>query len=115
MLTEVLLSRGLLQGKVRKLAVAMAATLLLLAAMLVLGANPAFASGTVTVSVAGKGDATGPGIVCNESGGLDCSESYPSQLECEYFPVLDRQICSFVPQTIELTAGDDRSGYAFDG
>ena len=115
MTSEALLPRGLAEGKARKLVFAMAATLLLLAAMLVLGAKPALASGTVTVSVAGKGDAAGPGIVCNESGGPDCSEGYPDQRVCEYISVLDRLICFFEPQTIELTAGADRSGYEFDG
>jgi hypothetical protein len=74
--SEVRMAEEALRGKAWILAFMTALALMLLVVMLTLGAKPAFASGTVSVAVVGKGDATGTGINCNESGGPDCSEFY---------------------------------------
>ncbi len=103
------------RGKAWILAFMVTLTLMLLVAMLTLDAKPAFASGTVSVTVAGKGDATGTGINCTESGGPDCSEFYADNTYQECDPEL-KPPCHTVtePPVVELTAGADRSGYAFD-
>jgi Bacterial Ig-like domain/Bacterial Ig domain len=103
------------RGKAWILVFVTALAMMLLVAMFTLGAKPAFASGTVSVAVAGKGDATGTGISCNESGGPDCSEFYADTTYQECDPEL-KPPCHTVtePPAVELTAGADRSGYAFD-
>jgi hypothetical protein len=104
------------RGKAWILAFMAVLALMLLVAMLTLGAKPAFAAGTVSVAVAGKGDATGTGINCNESGGPDCSEFYADTTHQECDPELKPPCHTFTePPFVELTAGSDRSGYAFDG
>ncbi|WP_119065885.1 Ig-like domain-containing protein [Rubrobacter indicoceani] len=117
MLNEVGLSRGTSEGKTWKLAAMMTVALVLVAVMMVLGGKPAFAAGTVTVSVAGKGDATGPGINCNESGGPDCSEFYAdiTTEECDDTVTPPRCFTLREPPTVEVTAGADRNGYTFAG
>ena len=93
-------------------------TLLLALALLAFGAvqaASAAASGTVTVTVAGQGSATGPGINCTQSGGPGCSASYPDQEVCEFDPETRQQICYFEPQTVEVVAGSDANGYAYQG
>lgn len=91
---------------------AIAAVLALVTPLLVfVTAAPAHAAGAVTVSVSGKGDVSGPGIICNESGGPDCSESYPDVRECD--DAETPPICWNSPPDVTLTAGGDRSGYAF--
>lgn len=93
-------------------------TLLLAIALLTLGAlnaSAAGASGTVTVTVAGQGSATGPDIDCNQSGGPDCSQSYPNEWVCEPDPEGGPNICYWQPQYVELTAGADVNGYVYDG
>ena len=93
-------------------------TSLALLALSMLGAASAEADATLTVSVVGKGDVTGPngdgsdtGINCNETGGPDCSEFYPDECETNPDPP-PPQFCT--AQTVELTAGPDRNGYVFD-
>lgn len=83
--------------------------LMIFGAFPALGAAEANASGTVTVAVAGKGDVTGDGIDCDESGGPDCSQFYANVQECD--PEIG---CFFVPPDVDLTAGPDRNGYVFD-
>jgi hypothetical protein len=114
--SEVRMAEEALRGKAWILAFMTALALMLLVVMLTLGAKPAFASGTVSVAVVGKGDATGTGINCNESGGPDCSEFYADTTYQECDPEL-KPPCHTVtePPAVELTAGADRSGYAFDG
>lgn len=93
-------------------------TLLLAIALTALGAlsaSGAQAAGTVTTAVTGQGTATGPGIDCNQSGGPDCSESYPNQRICETDPETGQSICYFEPQYVELTAGADSNGFVYDG
>lgn len=117
MASEAGVTRGLSGGKVWKFAVMITVALVLLIVVLALDAKPAFASGTVTVAVTGgKGDATGTGINCNESGGPDCSEFYPDTTyqDCDE---TRKPPCITVtePPTVEFTAGADRNGYTFDG
>ena len=90
--------------------------LVFLFAVLALDAKPAFASGTVTVAVTGKGDATGTGINCNESGGPDCSEFYADTTYQDCDPERKPPCITVTePPTVDFTAGADRSGYNFEG
>jgi hypothetical protein len=82
------------------------------AAALCFGAGQAAASGTLAVSVTGKGDVTGAGIDCDESGGPDCTEFYESDCEPNPDPP-PPQFC--FPQTAVVSAGADRSGYTYQG
>ncbi len=75
------------------------------------------ADGTLTVSVVGKGDISGPsndgsttGIDCDETGLPDCSEFYADDCESNPDPP-PPQFC--FAQTVELTAEPDRNGYVF--
>lgn len=102
-------------GKGWRIVVAAAVTLLLALAAFALDASPAFASGTVNVSVQGKGDVTGPGVNCNESGGPDCFELYVNERVCEVDPETGSNICYFQSPYVEFTAGSDRNGYVYDG
>lgn len=111
----VMLVRELLGMRNVKLIVAMVAALMFFTITLALDAKPAFASGTVTVSVAGQGSATGPGIDCNQTGGPDCSEPYADERVCETDPESGRTICILEPPYVELTAGADGNGYVYDG
>ena len=115
MSSEVRMPKEASRGKAWILAFVVALASMLLVGILTLGANPAFASGTVSVAVAGKGDATGTGINCTESGGPDCSEFYADTTYQECDPEL-KPPCHTVtePPFVELTAGADRSGYVFD-
>ncbi len=99
-----------------RLAVAVGVTLLLALGVMALQASPAFASGTVTVSVQGKGDVSGTGVNCNESGGTDCSEFYADTTYEECDPERKPPCITFTESpTVEFTAGLDRSGYVYDG
>ena len=75
----------------------------------------ASADGTVTVSVQGRGDATGDGITCSEPGGpgTDCSQFYADTVEQVCDPEL-KPPChnEFHPPTVEVTAAD-RAGTGF--
>ena len=93
----------------RRLVQSLGACLGLLAAFLAFGAAQASAAGTITVAVNGKGDVTGDGISCSESGG-DCSEFVPEECESNPDPP-PAQFCA--SGSITVTAGADRSGYEF--
>lgn len=107
------------RGKGFKIFVAATVTLLLAMGVMAIQASPAFASGTVTVFVQGKGDVTGDGVNCNESGGPDCSEFYDDvvvgQGECD--TSVRPPVCEDItePPQITFTAGPDRNGYALEG
>lgn len=114
--SETVLSTAVLRRKDTSFAAALVLALLLAGAMFALGAKPAFASGTVGVSVQGRGDVTGTGINCNESGGPDCSEFYANTTYQECDPALKPPCRTFTePPYVEFTAGPDRSGYTYDG
>ncbi len=116
MRSEVRMSGGISRVRGWRLAAIASLTLVMLTLMLVLDAKPAFASGTVTVSVVGKGDVTGTGINCNESGGPDCSEFYPDNTFQECDPTRQPPCITVTESpTVELTAGADSNGYVFDG
>ncbi|HEX2729347.1 MAG TPA: Ig-like domain-containing protein, partial [Rubrobacteraceae bacterium] len=98
-----------------RLVVAATITMLFMLAAFALDAHPAFAAGTVSVSVQGRGDTSGPGITCNESGGPDCSESYADTTFQDCDPARKPPCITITePPSVTLTAGADRSGYAFD-
>ncbi len=87
--------------------------LIAIASGVILGTLPsqAMAAGTLTVAIQGKGDVTGDGIDCDETGG-DCSEFYAN--ECEENPDPPPPQFCFQP-TVTVTAGPDRSGYTYQG
>ena len=74
--------------------------------------TPAYAAGTVTVSVQGFGTVTGDGINCTETGAPDCSQFYQDEQECD--PEL-KPPCFDVPPSVLLTAGVGSNGYSFAG
>lgn len=96
-------------GKGWRIFVGAAIALLLAMGVVALQSSPAFASGNVNVSVQGKGNVTGPGVDCDESGGPDCSQFYSDNRVCE------ESICYFEDPYVEFTAGADRNGYVYDG
>lgn len=117
MASETRIPREASREGARRLVALAALSLALCALVLIVGAKPAFAAGTVSVSVAGKGDANGPGISCNESGGPDCSEFYADTTteECDNTLTPPRCFTFSEPPAVDLNAGPDRSGYAFEG
>ena len=75
-------------------------------------AAAASADGTVTVVVQGKGDVSGSGIDCDESGGPDCSEFHEDDQVCD--PDL-KPPCHDVPAAAFLTAANRAgTGFVFD-
>ena len=84
----------------------------LLASLLAV-APDASAGGTVTVAIQGKGDVTGSGVNCNETGGPDCSEAYADEEDCAYDPEVGGVICETIFPYAEFTAGADRNGFQF--
>lgn len=86
--------------------------LVVLPLFVLLSPTPAYAAGTVTVSVVGQGSVTGDGIDCTQTGGPDCSEFYPNEPEgCIGDP--PHQTCFDPPPTRELTAAPDSNGFVF--
>ena len=78
-------------------------------------APAAFATGTVTVHVAGQGSATGVGSNCSNLGG-DCSETYTDTTE--HFCDPDRKPPCYDETTeayASFTAGADANGYVYSG
>lgn len=76
---------------------------------------PAHAAGTVTVTISGKGDVSGPGIACSEALDADCTQYYPDDEEqiCQ-----DAGPCTTIrtSPTVELAAADRAgTGYVFSG
>ncbi len=92
---------------------ALAVLVLLGTALVPLAASPpAFASGTVTVSVVGQGRVTGDGIDCTPSGGPDCSQFYADPPpECDPGP---HPVCVRETAETTLTAEPDGNGFVFD-
>ncbi len=98
----------------------LAATMLALA-LLILAATAApsaEAAGTVQVNVVGKGDVTGAGVDCDESGAPACSVFVPDI--CMPMPPIDPSMPVLcipmpgMPSVAGLTAGPDRDGYEFN-
>src|SRR5690242_11689871 len=87
---------------------------LLVAALVPLGATPASAAGTVSISVTGQGSVTGNGISCSNGGG-DCSEFYADTTYQECDPAFKPPCQTFTETPIEtFTAGADSNGFVFD-
>ena len=90
--------------------------LLVALAGLLVAPSPAWAAGTVTVTVTGHGSVTGPGISCTQSGTSDCSQHYPDVKVGEECDPMDPKI-PCVPvydsQVVELTAAASHDGYDF--
>lgn len=86
------------------------ALLVVLPIVVLVSQTPAYAAGTVTVSVQGFGTVTGDGINCTETGAPDCSQFYEDEQVCD--PEL-KPPCYDVPPSVGLTAGPGRNGYVF--
>jgi uncharacterized repeat protein (TIGR02543 family) len=72
---------------------------------------------TLTVSAAGSGKISGPGIDCG-NGGSDCSETYPigSERICEPDPDTGRPVCTNQPVYQEVSLGVSmNAGFQFQG
>jgi hypothetical protein len=86
--------------------------------LIALAAPAARAEGTVTVSVQGKGDVTGIGVDCNESGGPDCSEFYEQLVYEECIEQEGKPPRCFLVREdpyVEFVAAANRDGYVYQG
>src|SRR4029079_10753736 len=94
--------------------VAVLGTLCALMALQAVVAQGAFASGTLTVHITGRGTVTRGGINCTDPGGsgADCSQQYDDTTECDP----DRKPpCQTVTAEAFVNAADrGGTGYTFD-
>lgn len=111
------MARAVAGGTGTRIGVGTALMLLVSTLILLVMAPPALAEGTVTVRIQGQGDASGPGIDCNQTGGPDCSELYFDNIVRECADPDDPRTCfnTREPQTVDLFAGSDRNGFQFGG
>lgn len=105
------------ESKAWRLVVAAMIALLFTLVAFAFAASPAFAAGTVSVSVQGKGDTSGLGIDCNESGGPDCSEFYADTTTQECDPERRPPCITITEQPFVTLTANDRAGtgFTFDG